>query len=163
MRRWTGSLLLILALVGVVGCDHTSKQLVARHLGETQGLDLIAGVLELRRVENTDTAFNLLGGLLDPSGRRALILCLQGVAIATILGWVVRRWRGSRTVERVAVALVLGGALGNFSDRLIRGSVIDFIHVPYWPVFNVADIALCVGIGLFLLARNCHPLRAGSG
>ncbi|MBN1611841.1 MAG: signal peptidase II [Polyangiaceae bacterium] len=163
MARWPSGLLLILVLVGVVGCDHAGKQLAARRLGEAQALNLIPGVLELRRVENTDTAFNLLGGVLEPSGRRALILCLQGGAIVALLGLAIRRRRESRTLERVAAGLVLGGAVGNFGDRLIRGSVTDFIHVPYWPVFNVADIALCVGIGLLVLAFRNEPIRGIRG
>jgi signal peptidase II len=163
MTRWPSGLLLILALVGVVGCDHTSKQLVVRRLGETGTLELIPGVLQLRKVENTDTAFNLLGGVLDSNARRALILCLQGAVLAAIVGMVVRRWRESRTVERVAAALVLGGAVGNFGDRLIHGHVIDFIRVPYWPVFNVADIALCVGLGLLALTLRLQPARGSGG
>ena len=159
--RWPSGLLLVLALAGVVGCDHASKQLVVRRLGEARALDLIPGVLELRKLENTDTAFNLLGRVLDPSGRRALILCLQGAAIAAIVGVVIRRRRESCMVERIASALVLGGAIGNFSDRWIHGHVVDFIHVTYWPVFNVADIALCVGIGLLAFALRPQPLRGG--
>ena len=163
MTRWRSRLLLILALVGVVGCDHTSKQLVVRRLSATQAVDLIPGLLELRKVENTDTAFNLLGRVLEPDTRRALILCLQGAAIAAIVGMVVRRRRESRTVERVAAALVLGGAVGNFGDRLIRGHVIDFIRVPYWPVFNVADVAVCAGMGLLVLSVRLQALRGNSG
>jgi signal peptidase II len=161
MTRWPGSLLLVLALVGVVGCDHASKQLAVRHLGASGAQGLIPGVLELRKVENTDTAFGLLGRVFDPSTRRVLILCLQGAAIAGIAGMAIRRRRESHGVERVAAALVLGGAIGNFSDRWIRGHVIDFIHVTYWPSFNVADVALCVGIGLLALGWRALPMRDG--
>jgi signal peptidase II len=48
---------------------------------------------------------------------------------------------------------VLGGALGNMVDRIVRGYVVDFIHVKGWPIFNVADIAVVVGVGLMLLSR----------
>lgn len=50
----------------------------------------------------------------------------------------------------IALVLILGGALGNYLDRLFRGFVVDFIHVPYWPVFNVADIWLSVGFALLV-------------
>ena len=52
---------------------------------------------------------------------------------------------------RVGLALVLAGALGNYADRLLRGYVVDFIHVTHWPVFNIADVLLTVGGALVLL------------
>jgi signal peptidase II len=53
----------------------------------------------------------------------------------------------------VGLVLILGGALGNTSDRVIRGYVVDFIHVPHWPVFNFADVWVTVGVALVLWSR----------
>jgi Signal peptidase (SPase) II len=55
------------------------------------------------------------------------------------------------------------GALGNYLDRVFRGYVVDFIHVPHWPVFNVADIAVSVGIGLLVSTHLCNPARPRVG
>jgi len=60
--------------------------------------------------------------------------------------------RTASSTSRLAVALVAGGALGNLVDRLRFSYVVDFIHVRYWPVFNVADIAIVAGAGLLLIA-----------
>jgi signal peptidase II len=153
MRRLNGILFLLL-LVGVVGCDHATKRLAAAELANRGPVSLVPGVLDLRYVTNTDTAFSVLGGLLSAETRFYVLLISMGIATLAIALWVGQRWRSAMRMERVAGALLLGGALGNLLDRLLRGHVIDFIHISYWPVFNVADIALCIGAGLLLLAAR---------
>jgi signal peptidase II len=162
MQRWQSLLLLSFLLTAVVGCDHTSKHLAERHLASTESVDVVPGVLDLRLVKNTDTAFSLLGGLVDEPARLAVILVLQGMVTLGMAAVLLRRWRDARRLERAAGALVLGGALGNFTERLGSGYVVDFIHLVHWPVFNVADIAICVGGGLLLLtAVRQWPAPAG--
>jgi signal peptidase II len=78
------------------------------------------------------------------------------LALAAIAVLAVRRRRAAEPpsrAEQVGVALVVGGALGNLVDRVVRGYVVDFIHVHGWPVFNVADIAVAVGVGFIVGAR----------
>ena len=150
--RASGRLLLALLLLGVVGCDHTSKQLAETHLASRRVVTLVPDVLDLRLVRNTDTAFTLMGSLVDEPTRWLVVLGLQGLATLA-MGWVLlRRWQFARAFERAAGVLVLGGALGNLTERAVRGYVVDFIHLHHWPVFNVADIALCVGTPLLVLA-----------
>jgi len=152
--RASSRLLLALLLLGVVGCDHTSKQLAESHLAPSRAVTLVPDVLELRLVRNTDTAFNLLGPVADEPTRWLVILALQGLATVAMALVLLRRWRFAGVAERVAGVLVLGGALGNLTERMVRGYVVDFIHVHHWPVFNVADIALCVGIPLLAVAAG---------
>jgi signal peptidase II len=73
------------------------------------------------------------------------------LGVLALMLFTTSRWRRTTAPERVALGLLLGGALGNAIDRLIRGHVVDFIYVHHWPVFNVADIAITVGVGLLLL------------
>jgi signal peptidase II len=65
----------------------------------------------------------------------------------------IRLGRRATPVQHAGFALVVGGALGNALDRLARGAVVDFVHVRFWPVFNVADVLVALGIGLLALAR----------
>ncbi len=109
-----------------------------------------------RYVENPGAAWGLFANL--PDGvRRAFFHVVSLAALAFIFAMYVRLEPGQRLV-RVALALVAGGALGNFMDRLVRGYVIDFIDWHWrnqpgmrWPTFNVADAAICVGVALMLL------------
>jgi signal peptidase II len=99
-------------------------------------------------------AFSALEKVLDVGARFYVVLALQATATLVVSAWMFTRWRAGTLLERSAGALVLGGAIGNLSDRALRGHVIDFIHVNYWPVFNVADIAVCVGAGLLMIAMR---------
>jgi signal peptidase II len=149
MRRlgWLGFLLLSGA---VTGCDHVTKHVAATQLGAA-GRTIVPGVLDLVRVGNTDTAFSLIGDLLPMHTRIQILTVLTCVFVVVLCAVVAVRWRRASVLERLAGALLLGGALGNTIDRLVRGHVIDWIHVHHWPAFNVADIALTVGVGLLLL------------
>jgi len=81
--------------------------------------------------------------------------CIAGV-LSYFLWYMYQLWIQRKSL--IAPALVLGGAMSNFVDRCLYGGVIDFIVVHYgawtWPVFNIADIAICVGIGLMLCKHN---------
>lgn len=157
-------LLLFLALLfGVVGCDHTTKHVARSQLATSGPLELVPGLLELRYVTNTDTAFSILGGHLGADVRFLVIILMQLAVTVAILVWISRRWQVAATLERAAGAVLLGGALGNLLDRLVRGHVVDFIHLKFWPVFNVADIAICVGVGLFWLATRAHSPQEPAG
>ena len=153
-RRW---LLIGVLLCVVVGCDHASKRLAETRLADQPAVPVVPGVFHLQLARNTDSAFGLLRDYLGDSTRLAVIVTMQGVIILGLLALVARRWRVAARGERVAIGLLLGGAVGNFADRLVRGYVVDFLHVQYWPVFNVADVAICLGVVLFWWAsRRSH-------
>jgi signal peptidase II len=105
-------------------------------------VDLIRGVLTLRYETNSGGAFSL--------GQNAPWL-FASASLAVSLVIVVTAFRHTRTVTAVALGLILGGALGNLIDRVVRGDglvggrVIDFIDLHWWPVFNLADGAIVVG------------------
>ena len=137
----------------LVGCDHVTKALAKSELEARPAQALIDPVLKLRYVENTDIAFTLLSWV--PLNVRApLLLVVGALAIlsvgALLLGGRVNGW------ARGGLLLVLAGAIGNYADRVWRGYVVDFIHVPHWPVFNVADVLIVVG-GALLLTGHIRP------
>lgn len=110
-----------------------------------------------RYAENPGAAFSLFGDL--PKNVRGPFFHLITLGAVALILTYFRRLDGADPTHRWALwglPLVLGGALGNYLDRLARGFVIDFLeahwfHRAYWPAFNVADMAICVGVGLMLL------------
>lgn len=146
----TRCFVLFASLLGLFGCDHGTKHLAKVHLEGKQGIELIPGVFGLNYTENTDTAFSLLGKLLDPDTRHVLLVTLGAVALLTFAAVVARRWADLGSWQRFGIVLVLGGGLGNLTDRIARGYVIDFLHLHSWPVFNVADVALCLGAPMLM-------------
>ena len=87
-------------------------------------------------------------------------MALLAIAAVAAAWWKRRRVAGF--VEHAAFVLVVGGAIGNVIDRFERGYVVDFIHVDHWPVFNVADVAICVGgalVGVVMMRLTRPPLR----
>jgi signal peptidase II len=133
-------------LLALVGCDHATKYAAKAGLEGQPPLPVIPPVLELRYAENTDAAFNLLRWMPE-SARAPLLLAFGAVALGALAALLGRHRQGP---ARVALVLLLGGALGNYLDRVARGYVVDFIHLPHWPVFNVADILVAAGIGLMV-------------
>lgn len=110
-----------------------------------------------RYAENPGAAFSLFGDL--PKNVRGPFFHLITLGAVTLILLYFRRLNPADPTHRWALwglPLVLGGALGNYIDRLARGFVIDFLeahwfHRAYWPAFNVADMAICVGVGLMLV------------
>jgi signal peptidase II len=151
MTRRATRLLALLCLVGVIGCDHATKVTAKAALEGAQPLNLVSGVLDLRYAENRDTAFSALRWL-HIAGKEQLLLALASLGfVALLVAW--WRRRGAGRIEQAGYALVAAGAIGNIADRATRGYVVDFIHLAHWPIFNVADVAICVGAGLIALAR----------
>ena len=155
MRPAAHRLGLIFALTLLVGCDHATKRVAKGELEGQAPHALIRGVLDLQYVENTDVAFNVLRAV--PERVRAPLLVITGaVAVIGLLGALLLR-RGGSQVGRAAILLITAGAAGNVLDRIARGYVVDFVHVPHWPVFNVADGY--VTVGAILLAWSALQAR----
>lgn len=112
---------------------------------------IIPGYFDLRYAENPGVAFSMLQDL--PAGR--LLLTLLAVAAFVLVIAYLRKTPVESTRLHVALGLVGGGAIGNLVDRAMYGKVTDFIvwkkGIHEWPAFNIADAALCVGVGLMLL------------
>lgn len=146
--RRAGSLGLYVALLVtaavVVAADQFTKTLALEALAEGP-IDLIEGVLTLRLTFNPGGAFGVLQGVPN------FFLISSVVIVLLILFWA--RTIGSRRWA-VPLGLVLGGGLGNLVDRLFRdtgGQVVDFVDLHVWPVFNVADSAISIGVVLLLI------------
>jgi signal peptidase II len=126
---------------------------------------IVAGYFDLRYAENPGVAFSMLQDL--PGGR--VLLTLLAVAAFVLVLFYLRKTPDTGTRLHIALGLVGGGAIGNLVDRVLYGRVTDFIvwkvGAHEWPAFNVADAALCVGVGLmvldmFLTRREAPPTPA---
>jgi signal peptidase II len=145
----------ITALIVVIA-DQVSKQLAVSRLSDGP-VDLIGGTLTLRLTYNSGGAFGVLQGL------PALFLIATGVVVAVILLWV-RRLEDPRWA--LPLGMVLGGGLGNVLDRIFRdtnGQVVDFIDLHWWPVFNLADASIVIGVGVVLFLSARTRARPGDG
>jgi signal peptidase II len=145
------------ALVGfVVLIDQSSKFFALQYLSPQNPIPLIPQVLDLTLVRNPGVAFGLFSG-------HSAVLFTVITASLVILFLIANRSHGATAggasiVDRWALSLILGGAVGNWIDRLRFGAVIDFIDFRVWPVFNIADTAITVGVCLYffrvLLAKE---------
>jgi signal peptidase II len=144
-------LLLISALV--ILADRVTKNLIIHRIRPGYDIPIITGVFRLTHVLNTGAAFSLL----ENAPPNAVRLGLIGFSIAAALIVFVLLWRTGRTlsITSVALALILGGALGNLYDRIRFHHVVDFLAVRIYhynyPDFNVADSCIVIGAGLLLL------------
>ncbi len=153
MRKGWFSLVLSLLMVG---CDHGTKLAAARLL-PGQPVSLVSGFLELRYAENRDIAFSALSRLNLPASRALLIGFGLVALVGMVVAWV--RTRARSVPSDVGFALLLAGAVGNVLDRVVRGYVVDFVHLTHWPVFNVADVLIVVG-ALLLLGPAIRDAKA---
>jgi len=119
--------------------DQLSKIIVGKNLSLNQSVPMIKGVFYLTLIHNRGAAFGIL------KNQAQLFILTTILAIIFIL-IILKKNRGKKhPIYNISLSCILGGALGNFIDRLTSGYVIDFLDFRVWPVFNVADSAITVG------------------
>ena len=150
MRRFTPYLVLLGA---VVLLDQVTKAILVRTIELHDYRPIIDGFLSLSHVHNRGAAFGVLSDAALP--HQPVVLAALSLAALLAIAYYFVRLPASARLPRVALALVLGGAVGNLIDRVRLGHVVDFVHVYWrehaWPDFNVADSAITVGVVLLIL------------
>jgi signal peptidase II len=136
--------------------DQLTKWLVQQNIPYGDEVPIIPGVFSLVHVSNTGAAFSLL------QGNNLFFIALATLAVAVVIFLLVRdRWQSDPSrrllgVTKISFALLAAGILGNLTDRLVKGSVVDFLHFYVreyaWPSFNVADSCICIAAGLLIFA-----------
>jgi signal peptidase II len=157
-------LLEVLLLGAIVVLDQLTKELLKRSLDLHEYRPIVEGVLSLSHVRNRGAAFGLLADAgLPYQGPLLAVISLLALGAIAAYAW---RLPDESRLPRLALAFILGGAIGNLVDRVRFGYVVDFIHVYWnqhsWPDFNVADSAISTGVALLLLdmlrpARRAEP------
>lgn len=139
--------------VAVVAVDQLTKWWAIAALGDGP-VDLVGGA-RLRLVHNPGTAFGL-------ASRYAPVIAIAAVVVVVAVLAATRSLRGGPALT--GIGLVLGGAMGNLGDRVLRegggflgGAVVDFVDLGWWPVFNVADAAITVGAVLLVVGGAREP------
>ena len=147
---------ILLLFVFIAGCssDQYTKHLARESLKHNRPFVILTDYVELCYAENPGATFSLLSHL-TPFLRRSLLICIQFIMILFI-AYLIWHFRSKQLYILLPLILLLSGATGNLLDRLRYGYVVDFIHlhvrdVFHWPAFNVADMFLFVGCGIFLL------------
>lgn len=146
----------------VLGLDLWTKQIVLQALDFRERMTLIPGYFDWTHVYNTGAAFSFLAG---QSGWQRWFFAVIAIGVAVALVVWLKRLKSDETWVAIALALVLGGALGNLHDRVLLGHVVDFILVHwqdryYFPAFNLADSAITVG-ALMLIVDMFKGKKAG--
>jgi signal peptidase II len=139
-------------MAGLVALDQISKFFLARSIPPFGSVPVIPGFFALTHVRNKGAIF----GMFNRSGTKSvtLILLVASIVALAFVAYYFLKTPASHRWTKVALSLILAGAVGNQIDRFVRGSVVDFLelHVKgfYWPTFNVADA--CISTGAVLLA-----------
>lgn len=143
MTRSASARALLIGLA-VLGADQLTKAIARGSIDRGESVDLVLGI-DLVNVRNDGIAFGLFGG------SAVIVLLITLLAGAALLYYVASQ--PERTGGWLALGLLGGGAAGNLIDRLAAGEVTDFIDLPAWPAFNIADVGITAGIVALLIAE----------
>jgi signal peptidase II len=132
----------------VIAVDQATKALVRADIAPGDQVDVLPGI-DLVHVRNTGVAFSMF------SGGGAVLVAIAAAALLALLLFFFRH--STRPLVWLPTGLLIGGALGNVVDRLRAGAVTDFIDLPHWPSFNVADIAITFGVLTLLYVLEGPP------
>jgi len=165
MKRKYGVLLVVCFWILLL--DQWTKNVVQEKLFLHQSIGVIPGFFNLVHVRNTGGAFGIFGG--ERGGLGSLLFVVVSlIAVGAILVFFIKAKEDEKTLS-LSLSLVLSGAIGNLIDRFRYGEVVDFLDFYFlsyhWPAFNIADSAICIGIGLMafeLLRQDKKRLKGSS-
>lgn len=129
--------------LAVVILDQFSKYIVVENMALGESIPIIEEVFHLTYILNPGAAFGMF------ANNRLFFIAIAVIVIGIII-WARREILASPWEVKAGCGLFLGGAIGNLIDRARQGLVIDFFDFRIWPVFNIADIAICIGVGLII-------------
>ena len=140
---------LALVIVAVLVVDQVSKAIIVGSIEPGERVEVLP-FLDLVHVMNEGIAFGFLG-----EGDRTTILLVTAGALLLIFAWFLHD--PARPWSWLAIGLLAGGATGNLADRLFRDAVVDWIDLPLWPSFNLADVAITFGAAALVIAAFAQP------
>lgn len=142
--------IIILSIIFLI-VDQITKILVVNSLVPGENIEIIKNIFSIIYTNNTGAAFSILLG-------KRIFLIVVAVLIIGVLLYYIKRNKIEKKIDIIALSFVIGGSLGNLIDRIVRGYVIDFISIKLgnynFPIFNVADILIVIGVFLLLLSSR---------
>jgi signal peptidase II len=154
MRRVGLRLALLFVIVTTIGCDRVTKQVAMATLAGAPARSFLADTVRLAYVENAG-GFLSLGANLPPLARTGIFTIGTGLMLLLLAGMALRS--GSSTWTLMGVSLFVAGGASNWVDRLLRGSVVDFLNLGIGPlrtgIFNVADVAIMLGAAIVVIGE----------
>ena len=153
----------LLLSLAIILLDAWTKWMVSAHIDMHDSISLIPNLFQLVHVRNTGAAFGI--GANAQSAIGPLLLNIGAIGVFFVVVAYAFRTAVTDRLLQVGLHLILGGAIGNLIDRFRLGYVVDFLDVylnwggqpHHWPAFNVADSAICIGIGLLFLDMRKKP------
>lgn len=145
IRQKTHLIFYFLIVFIIAVSDQIAKQIVFARLEVGESIPLIKGIFHITLILNKGIAFGLLTEHLN------LLMFIVFTTALFILTIFLRYARGERLLIKLGLSFMLGGCLGNLVDRVRLGVVIDFLDLKIWPVFNIADTAVCIGAFLLIV------------
>ena len=148
----------LVCIAALVGIDQAIKLWAVHSLQPVGSMPLIPHVIELRFVYNEGMSFSLL------SGKQGFLIAATSIGLLAIAWRPFARCRNDQ-LQRWAWTLVLAGGIGNLIDRIAEGRVVDYLNLLFmdFAIFNFADICICVGMGLWILAVILEERRHPEG
>jgi signal peptidase II len=158
-RKW-----LLLVSAFVVALDRATKIWIDHHMETGDAIPVIPHFFRISHVLNSGAAFSIFENTANPQRTKWMLIGFSVIAAIAVFVFLLRIGR-ALTATSLAMALILGGAIGNVYDRVAYGTVTDFLEVHifsyHWPDFNVADSAIVIG-GILILLDSLRPTRTPS-
>jgi signal peptidase II len=152
MKTWYKALILFLILLNI-GCDQVSKCLVRENIEYYEQVELIKDNLILTKVENTG-GFLGFGSAIHPVLKKILFLTFPALILIFLIGYMMIKTRNN-IYFIIGISFIIGGGIGNIFDRIVYGSVTDFLHIDVGifktGIFNLADVSIMFGTACILV------------
>jgi signal peptidase II len=152
-NKFTRAAIILFILALNIGCDQLTKSIVRKNMTDNQVIGYIANHVTLEKTENTG-AFLSLGDSLGGPVRDILLVILPLIAVLLGLGFILYK-TNIPNFRLLGIILIIGGGAGNLYDRIVHGSVTDFMHIDFvifqTGVFNVADMSIMAGMFIIIL------------
>lgn len=147
------TILFLVIAASALAVDQLLKLMVVLLMVPGQSVTVVPGVLDITYSTNTGAAFGIMKG----SGQVLFLFALVVVVFMVAWFYYTRHQEGAWSF--IALGMIIGGALGNLVDRLFRGKVTDFLDLGFWPVFNFADVAIVIGVIIFIVGTTLELLK----
>jgi len=153
VKRVLRTLVIVIILISNVGCDQISKNIVRKRIHYNEEISLMNNYLTLTKIENKGAFFSLGHSLPQPI-KLLLLTILPMIALGLIFIYLLTKKNLTNTAI-IGICFIIGGGAGNIYDRLVYGSVTDFLHIDFvifqTAIFNMADVSIMTGVFMIVI------------